>query len=182
VIQGRPAWRERTSDDFFAALRDIRRSAFRLEAQPVYIEDHEQSLVDEFMAGRFLAPTEIPELAQWFEQVAAQTRDGKRIERVRIQESPPTPYQQLERWCDPWNIRAGESISYLTSQEAHDVGLLPAAGEMGDWWLLDEEILMTITHDPEGRQVQHRSTTDPSAVAQATTWRDLAIRSSAAPT
>ncbi len=173
-----PMWRVLSSEEFFAALCDAKQSAFRLEMQPVYIEEYEQGLVDAFLAGKFHAPTEVPELAQWFDQVAAQTRQGTRIGRVRIQETPPTSYQQLERWCDPWNVRAGESVRYITRQKAHEVGLLPAAGTYGDWWLIDDRLLVLFTHDPDGRRVQYRSTTNTAIISQAAMWRDLAIRHS----
>lgn len=171
-------WRDLGDDDFAAALRGVEESAFRLETQPVYIEEYEQSLVDKFLAGEFQAPTEVPELAAWFDQVAVQTRQGMQIGRVRIQETPPTPYQQLERWCDPWNIGAGESVRYLTRQQAYEIGLLPTAGQYGDWWLIDGRILVIIAHDPDGRRTRYRSTTDAATVHQAAMWRDLAIRHS----
>lgn len=171
-------WRVLSGEEFFAAIRAAKRSAFRLEMQPVYIEDYEQTLVDAFLAGQFRAPTEVPELVQWFDQVAAQTRAGVEVGRVRIQESPPTTYQQLERWCDPWNVESGESIRYITRPRAHEVGLLPAAGAYGDWWLIDELLLVLITHRPDGRRVQYRATLDSATIKKAAMWRDLAIRHS----
>lgn len=171
-------WREISSSEFAEALRDVARSAFRLELQPDYIEDYEQDLVNRFLSGEFCAPTEVPELAEWFNQVAEQVREGKKIDRVRVQETPPTPYQQLERWCDPWNVGAGESIGYITRPKAHEVGLLPTAGQYGDWWLIDSHALIVFTHDADGRRSQYRCTTDPAIVSQAAMWRDLAIQHS----
>lgn len=171
-------WQALSNEEFSAALRSIRQSAFRLEGQPTYLEEHERYLVEQFLAGDFKAPTEVPVLADWFDQVRAQTQQGKQVSRVRVQETPPTEYQQLERWCDPWNLQAGESISYISRERAHEIGLLPAAAAFGDWWLLDNKALMTIAHDSEGRRVQHRLTTDPAIVSQAATWRDLATRHS----
>jgi hypothetical protein len=171
-------WRELSGEEFFAALHGAAASAFRLELQPVYIEPYEQELVDQWLAGELPSPTAVPELADWFMRVGAQTRRGVHIGRVRVQEDPPTDYQELERWCDPWNVRAGESIRYITRQHALEVGLLPAAGETGDWWLVDDRHLILIKHDSTGRRMQYVSTTDAAAVVQAATWRDLAIRHS----
>ncbi|OJF14485.1 DUF6879 family protein [Couchioplanes caeruleus] len=171
-------WREIGSGEFFAALHGAARSAFRLELQPAYIEDYEQSLVDRWAVGEFQAPTVVPELADWFSRIGEQTGRGVQVARVRVQEDPPTPYQQFERWCDAWNVGAGETIRYMTRQRALDVGLLPTAGVNGDWWLIDDQQLIFIKHDPDGRRLQYLSTTDAATVSQAATWRDLAIRHS----
>ncbi|RZU48583.1 hypothetical protein EV385_0300 [Krasilnikovia cinnamomea] len=173
-----PVWREIDGEEFFAALHGAARSAFRLELQPTYIESYEQELVDRWSAGEFRAPTAVPELADWFARIGEQTSRGVQVGRVRIQEDQPTSYQRFERWCDPWNLRAGENIRYMTRQRALEVGLLPAAGAKGDWWLIDVQRLILITHDPDGRRLQYLSTTDSATVKQAATWRDLAIRHS----
>lgn len=171
-------WREIGSEEFFAALHGAAISAFRLELQPTYIEPYEQQLVDRWAAGEFLAPTAVPELADWFSNIGEQTSRGVQIGRVRIHEDPPTEYQRFERWCDPWNVRAGELIRYITRPHALDVGLLPTAGAYGDWWLVDDRQLILIKHTPDGRRMQYLSTTDPAIVTQAAEWRDLAIRHS----
>lgn len=171
-------WREISGEEFFAALHEAQASAFRLELQPVYIEPYEQQLVDQWTAGNFPAPTAVPELADWFARIGKQTRRGVQVGRVRVQEDPPTSYQQFERWCDPWNAAAGETIRYTTRKHALETGLLPAAGAYGDWWLVDDRLLILITHDPDGHRLTYLSTTDPATVSQAVTWRDLAIRHS----
>ena len=63
-----------------------------------------------FLAGEPEPPTEVPVLRAWFEQVAGLTRRGRRFERVRVHEDPPPGYQRWERWIDPWNVAAGETI------------------------------------------------------------------------
>lgn len=169
--------RSLTSDEFAAALRSFRYTAFRLEIQPTYLIPEEQALLARFRAGEQVSPTEVPGLRQWFEQVAEQTRQGKRIERVRITDDPPTDYQRLARWCDRWNIEAGEVIRYLSRQQAHELGLLPTAGPH-DWWLFDSHQLMTIIFDDDGRLTEANMTDDPARVVQAAMWRDLAIHHS----
>jgi hypothetical protein len=170
--------RELTGEEFAAALRDFEHTAFRLETQPTYFAPEEQDFLARLRAGESPSPTDVPALRAWFEQVAEQTRQGKRVERVRVQDEPPTEYQRWERWCDPWNVRAGETMRYMTRRRAHDVGLLPAAGPC-DWWLLDSRVLVVMTFDPEGRLTRTELATESSAVTQAAAWRDLAVRHSA---
>jgi hypothetical protein len=165
---------EISSEEFAEALRTFRASAFRLEAQPRYIEPVEQELLDRYLAGEFMAPDEVPELAAWFAQVAAQSAAGQKIARVRVQAEPPTTYQRFEQWADPWNIRAGETIRYMTESKAREVGLFPAT-EGKDWWLLDDTTLITFMYDEPGRRIGYDRTTEPEHVAQAVAWRNLAI-------
>lgn len=149
------------------------RSAFRLELQPAYLEACEQGALRRYLAGTPDPPTQVPELAAWYGQVAALTRAGCAFRRVRVQEEPPTGYQRWERWIGRWNAEAGEDIRYLTRDQAHEVGLLPAAGDE-DWWLLDDARLIVMRFDPAGRRVANLVTTDPAALDQARRWRDVA--------
>lgn len=164
--------------EFGEALRTFDRTAFRLELQPVYLEPTEQDTVALFLAGYPQPAPEVPALREWFEQVADLTRRGKRIERVRVHEDPPTDYQRWERWIDQWNRAAGETIRYLTRRQAHDIDLLPAAGDE-DWWLLDDNRLIVMRFSFDGRRIHNELVTDPTAVQQARAWRDLAVHHSA---
>jgi hypothetical protein len=96
------------------------------------------------------------------------------MERVRVQEDPPTDYQRFERWLDQWNIPAGEVMRYMTLQRAREAGLLPAAG-VNDWWLLDSARLIVMRFDGSGCRIASELVTDPARVLQACQWRDLAV-------
>jgi hypothetical protein len=163
-----------TGEEFGELLRTFERTAFRLELQPAYNEPVERETVARFLAGDPEPPTAVPGLAPWFDQVARLTAEGRRIERVRVHEDPPTPYQRWERWVGQWNIRAGEVIRYLTRAEAHEIGLLPAAGNV-DWWLLDSSRVILMRFDDEQHLVESELLDDPVVVAQACAWRDLAV-------
>lgn len=169
---------EITVDEFADALRTFRVSAFRLEVRPHYIEPVEQELLDRYVAGEFMAPDQVPELAAWFDQVTEQTSAGRTMTRVRVQAEPPTLYQEFEQWADPWNIGAGEQIRYMPESTARRIGLFPAT-EGRDWWILDDAAVIEFAHDPAGRRLRYDRTTDREHVAQAAEWRDLAISHSA---
>jgi hypothetical protein len=163
-----------TPEEFAEALRTFRASAFRLETQPRYVEPVERELLDRYLAGQYMAPDEVPELAAYFAQVTAQSAAGQKRTRVRVQAEPPTTYQRFEQWADPWNIRAGETIYYMTESTAREIGLFPAT-EGKDWWLIDDTTLITFMYDEPGRRIGYDRTTDHKQVAQAMAWRDLAI-------
>lgn len=166
-----------TKAEFGTQLRTFRHTAFRLELQPAYQEPDEQDTLTRFLAGCPEPPTAVDSLRAWFDQTAEATRQGKRIERVRVHDDPPTDYQRWERWIDRWNTDAGESIRYLTRKRAHEIGLLPDAGNV-DWWLLDSNRLIMMRFDRHGLRIEDELVTDPAVVVQACTWRDLAIHHS----
>lgn len=166
-----------TGAEFSEALATFEHTAFRLELQPAYAEPSEAELVSAFLRGDPPPATTVPELRDWYAQVAAQVREGKRVGRVRVQEDPPTDYQRFERWLDRWNLEAGETMRYMTRQRAHQIGLLPNAGTT-DWWLLDSTRLIVMWFDGEGHRIQNILTTDPADVIKACKWRDLAVHHS----
>jgi hypothetical protein len=165
--------------EFGEALRTFEHTAFRLELQRAYVEADEQATLAKFLAGEPEPPTEVLGLQAWYEQVAGQIQAGKRVERVRVHDHPPTDYQRWERWIGAWNITAGEVIRYMTRERAHEIGLLPVAGDC-DWWLLDSNRLIIMRFDAEGHRLANELITDPQLVVQACAWRDLAVHHSSA--
>lgn len=163
-----------TEAEFGEQVLTIEHSAFRIELQPEYREPIEAETVARFVAGNPQDPTELPFMRDWYDRVRRLTREGKRIERVRIQEDPPTAYQRWERWIGSWSTAAGEHIRYLTRARAHKIGLLPAVGNT-DWWLLDARRLILMGFDDVGRRIRTELTDDPAIVEQACAWRDLAV-------
>ncbi|GII23804.1 DUF6879 family protein [Planosporangium mesophilum] len=164
-----------TEAEFAEQLHTFERSAFRLELQREYREPTETDTLARFLAGDPQDPTEVPSLRAWYVHIAAVTRRGRHVERVRVHDEPPTGYQRWERWIGTWNIAAGETMRYLTRQQAYDIGLLPAAGNT-DWWLLDETRLIILRFDEVGHRIANEITTDQQMIDQACTWRELAIR------
>lgn len=163
-----------SNDQFWAHLAAFTRSAFRLELQPRYVVDYERDLYNAYLAGTARPATDSAALRAWLDRVRHQVSEGKVIERVRVVDEPPTDYQRWMKYMDRWNREAGETILYLTRAHARHVGLLPDAGP-GDWWLLDDERLITMDYDAEGRRVRSGLTTGGARLRQARAWRALAV-------
>jgi hypothetical protein len=168
-----------TDDEFARLLDDVQESALRLELQPTYRVTAEADSVAALLAGQPSDPTAIEGMPEWFASVRGVIKRGGRVERVRVQEDPPTDYQRWERWFDEVaNTPAGEVIRYMTRARALEVGLLPAAGDV-DWWLMDGRRLIEMHFDAGGDRVRTEVTADPAAIARAREWWDLAVRHSA---
>lgn len=156
-------------------IRGTRQLAFHLELQPEYREPGEATSIARFLAGEPSDPTvDYPGFTTWMDTVRAIVDRGGRMVRVRVHEDPPNGYQRWLRWLGGWNVDAGETIHYLTRAKAYEIGLLPDAAV--DYWLIDDQHLLTSHFDADGTWTGTELVTDPSAVAKARAWRDLAVR------
>jgi len=160
-----------TAEDFNQLFRYFTTSAARLEVQPVYAVTDERESVEEFLAGHPRPVTEFPFYATWLDQIRAVTAEGRRVERVRVLEEPPTEYQRWELWSGQYNIAAGEVIRYITRSKALAVGL-PVTD---DWWLFDSAHLAVMRFSPTGEPLGGEIVTDPDVVAQHCQWWELAV-------
>lgn len=165
------------NEEFGRLLAAFERTAFRLELQPAYNVAVEREPFHRWLDGDRTAPTAVPELADWFRQIADLTRHGRSLMRVRVQDEPLADYQRWENWCTRWNVAAGEHVRRMSRAEAYDCGLLPVAGS-NDWWLLDNCSMVIMGFDSTGRRVDTELVDDPTIVEQARVWRDLAIHHS----
>lgn len=167
-----------SNDEWAKQLRSFDRCALRLEMQPQYDEPGELEQARQFATGEATLPTDDPGWRRWCAHIRDAVAAGKRVERVRVFEDPPTDYQRWLRWVSQLNVEAGEVQRYMTRERAHEVGLLPAAGDE-DWWLLDDERLIVMRFDAHGRRVANELIVDPARIALAREWWDLAVRHSA---
>ena len=161
-----------TNEEFGDLLRSFRGTAFYFEAQDVYALDYEAADFERFLAGSPTPPPGISWWRPWLDQVAELTRQGKRIMRLRVIAEPPSDYQRWGLWALPWHARAGEQIRYVTRRRAAAAGL-PLDF---DWWLLDDERVIRMHYDADGRIEGKVLVTDPQTVALHREWRDLAVR------
>jgi hypothetical protein len=163
-----------TNAEFAEQLRNYERTAYRFELQPFYTVDGERDSFQQFLEGRPVSPLDVAEDRAWLEMVAKQTAEGKRMARLRVHQVPPTDYQRWMRWRGTFNIAAGEDIRYLTLAEATTAGLLNGVA-LRDWWFFDDQRLMVLTHNPEGRRIHTELITDEPELNRARALWDLAV-------
>lgn len=165
-----------TNDEFSRQLREYSSTAYRFELQPFYTVEGEQESFRAFLDGRPVSPLEVAEDRAWLEMVRKQAAEGKRMARVRVHSNPPTDYQRWMRWRGAFNERAGESLHYLTVQQATAAGILSGVA-LRDWWFFDGARLMVLTHSPEGRRIHTELITDETELTKARALWDLAVHS-----
>ncbi|MFI9718911.1 DUF6879 family protein [Streptomyces sp. NPDC052396] len=98
----------------------------------------------------------------------ALAEQGKRVERVRLVDDPPTDNQRYLLDGAPVTIEAGEDIRYMWRADAERL-VLP----MADFWLFDSRTLARFHHE-DGRTLGLELVTEPAAVLAACQVRDAA--------
>ncbi|MFJ3904657.1 DUF6879 family protein [Streptomyces sp. NPDC090025] len=139
-------------------------TAWRLETRREYTADQATEEYRQFLQG-VMPPRD--EGGPWFVNARAQTAAGKRIERVRLVDEPPSDGQRYLLATTRDNLAAGEDIRYLLRKDAEQIGLLDF-----DFWLFDSRVLARFNWEDADRRLE--LTTDPSAVVAACQTRDAA--------
>jgi hypothetical protein len=160
-----------TPEDFNVLFGQFRHYAFRLEVQPTYKADYEQEALNDFLRGEPRPAPEYDYYAPWLASVREVTAEGRRIERVRVLQEPPTDYQRFELWMARYNIAAGELLRCMTVKQAGAAGVPTTS----DWWLFDSTTLAVMRFSADGVPQGGRIITDPTTVSRYNSWRDLAV-------
>jgi hypothetical protein len=151
---------------FGAYFEEFEHTAWRLESRRGYASDR---------AGekyrRYLDTGEVPDDSHrpWCVNVRAQTEQGKRIERVRIVDSPPTQEQLFLLAGAAINNAAGEDIRNLWRTDADKVGL-PAE----DFWLFDSRRALVLHFDDTDGYLGAELVEDPERIVRFCQIRDAA--------
>ena len=161
-----------TDDDVNQLTGQFTRSARRLETRRTYTVEVEAPALAAFARGDRTPLTDYPYSRPWFAQIHAATAAGRTVQRIRILDTPPTPYQEWEIWVAGFAAQAGEDVRYLTRDHAQDLGV-PTDH---DWWLLDDSRLVHLLFDDHDRPLGGEVLTDPQIVQDHRAWWDLAAQ------
>lgn len=157
-----------TGDAFLQLFRDFQTTAFRLEVRTSYGIPEEDEPYRRFLAG------EDPGL-DWFEPwlnlMREETSKGKRVERVRVIDEPPSDYLRFELWGTPHNLAAGEDIRYIERDLAVNFGL-----PRYDFWLFDSRAVAILRFGENDRFLGVTLSEHPGDIQCHTQWRDAAWR------
>lgn len=151
---------------FLRLFEDFAHAAFRLEVRTSYGIPEEDEPYRQFLAG------EDPGLewfAPWLDLMRAETGRGKRVERVRVIDAPPSDYLRFELWGTPYNLDAGEDIRYLGRDQAAALDL-PGY----DFWVFDAGTVARLQFGEHDRFLGVHLSDDPADVLRHVQWREAA--------
>ena len=155
-----------SGSDFLTLFSDFRHTAYRLEVRRSYGVAEEDESFQRFLKGE---DPGIDWFRPWLRLMAEQTGSGKRVERVRVVDDPPSDYLQFEIVNTPHNLRAGEDIRYLRRSRAHELELPDY-----DYWVFDSRLLVFLRFDASDRFLGFERTDDQAEVLRHLQWRDAA--------
>lgn len=118
----------------------LAREAFRLELLQSYSVPSEEARIRAWQEGQPPADTR----TAWQEQLIQLTARDLSVRRVHVVDEPLTEYLRWEIAGYQRNARYGEQIRILPRQEAPE---LPDH----DFWLMDDEVVVLMHYDDEGR-------------------------------
>ncbi|NUV70179.1 hypothetical protein G6W57_24040 [Streptomyces sp. CAI-121] len=153
-------------DEFEGLFRTFSRSAWRLETRRRYASDEATDTYRQFVeTGR----VEWDESDPYCELIRSQTAQGKRVERVRIVDRPPTTGQLYLLNNAKRNSGLGEDIRNLRRADA-DRLQLPSE----DFWLFDSRHAARLRFDDGDHLVDVELITEPDEIVRYSVIRDAA--------
>ncbi|WP_187437938.1 DUF6879 family protein [Actinomadura decatromicini] len=156
-------------DQFGRLFTEFRESASRIETLPVYRVDDERENFEHYLAGAPLPPGRNE---KWARNIRECVAAGKYMGRVHIIDRVLTPYLQFEiDWYYAVNGAAGEDIRFILRDDVPDVPFT-------DTWIFDDEIVVDLSYDDDGRLLYVNQNEAPARLEQArTAWREFHRRS-----
>ncbi|MFJ2897991.1 DUF6879 family protein [Streptomyces sp. NPDC087218] len=155
-----------TFDAFGGMFAKLKHSAWRLETRRRYASDEETDTYRQFLAeGRVDWDLDDP----WCTGRRDQSALGKRFERVRILDEPPTPGQRYLLDNARRNTAVGETIRVLTRSRADELQL-----SREDFWIFDSRVVALLHHDDADEMTGVELITNPVDVLRYAQVREAA--------
>ncbi|WP_214109983.1 DUF6879 family protein [Acrocarpospora catenulata] len=153
------------NDAFVSLFSGFQHTAYRLEVRRMYGVASEDAPFQRFLTG---ADPGSEWLRPWLDLMSEQTATGKRVERVRVVDDPPSDFLRFEIANTRLNLDAGEDIRYLLRDTAHELKLPDY-----DYWVFDSRLLVFLRfNESDDRFLGFESTEDPAEVVRHLQWRD----------
>lgn len=155
-------------DEFDRLFTQFEHTAWRLETRRRYASDELTSTYAQFMQGEPVNWEGVD--AEWCAERREQVALGKRFERVRIVDNPPTAGQLYLLDNARRNSAVGERILNLWREDASRLGL-PSE----DFWIFDSRLVALLKFDEADNLVGVELITQPAAVLRYAMVRDAAL-------
>jgi hypothetical protein len=159
-----PRWISFT--EFDSMFTGLKHSAWRLETRRRYASDEATSTYAQFLAK---GNVDWDLNDSWCEERRQQRDLGKRFERVRILDTPPTEGQRYLLDNGRRNMAAGEDIRTLTRGKADHLQL-PAE----DFWLFDSRVVAVLHFDAADEMTGVELITNPVEILRYAQVREAA--------
>ncbi|MFE5871966.1 DUF6879 family protein [Streptomyces roseifaciens] len=148
-------------------FEDFEHTAWRLETRRGYASDRQSPRWEQFQRGETFRYE--PTGNSWHASVRRQIEQGKRFERVRLVDDPPTEGQRFLLASGLSNVEAGEDIRNMYRAEARRLELPDY-----DFWLFDSRTVVKFVIDDQDETLGVHVLEDAETVVRACQVRDKA--------
>ncbi|MFF9406154.1 DUF6879 family protein [Streptomyces anandii] len=155
-------------DEFDRLFTQFEHTAWRLETRRRYASDELTDTYAQFTRGEPVNWEGVD--AEWCAERREQTGLGKRFERVRIVDDPPTAGQLYLLNNARRNSAVGEKIHNLWRENADRLSLPDE-----DFWIFDSRLVALLNFDDADNLVNVELITEPAAVLRYAMARDAAM-------
>ncbi|MEU4996575.1 DUF6879 family protein [Streptomyces sp. NPDC021622] len=155
-----------TFDEFDGMFTSFKHSAWRLETRRRYASDEVTETYAQFVRGE---PVDWDLDDPWCVERREQTALGKRFERVRVLDEPPTEGQRYLLGNARRNTAAGERIHVLSRGKAEELQLPEL-----DFWIFDSRVVALLHFDAADSMTGVELVTDPVEVVRYAQVREAA--------
>ncbi|MFJ3660347.1 DUF6879 family protein [Streptomyces sp. NPDC090119] len=155
-------------DEFDRLFTQFEHTAWRLETRRRYASDELTDTYAQMTRGETVDWAGVD--AEWCAERREQVALGKRFERVRIIDNPPTAGQLYLLDNARRNSAVGEKILNVWREDADRLGL---PGE--DFWIFDSRLVALLNFDDADNLISVELITEPAAVLRYSTVRDAAL-------
>ncbi|WP_251093887.1 DUF6879 family protein [Streptomyces sp. Caat 7-52] len=157
--------------EFSDLFSKFEHTAWRLETRRRYASDEANDRWDQFIETGSVTEdwSEDTPTSGFRKTIRDQRAQGKRVERVRLVDQPPTTGQRYLLEGARWNIKSGEDIRNLWRADAERLQL-PAE----DFWLFDSRLIALLRFDDEDQLTHVDLITEPAEVVRCCMVRDAA--------
>ncbi|WP_438290560.1 DUF6879 family protein [Streptomyces sp. HUAS TT7] len=153
-------------DEFENLFRAFKHTAWRLETRRRYASDEVTDTYRQFLET---GTAEWDPQDPYCELIRSQTAQGKRVERVRIVDQPPTTGQLYLLDNAKRNSALGEDIRNLWRTDAEQLQL-----PVEDFWLFDSRLVALLRFDDDDQLTDVELITEPAEVVRYSVVRDAA--------
>lgn len=159
-------------EEFDRLFTTFEHTAFRLEPRESYAGvTYDRDDFSRFLAGKSV---DWQHDRPWTQNIAKQTKEGKRIGRVRVVSEPWSDYTRYGVHAALGNVVAGEDIRYLPRPRGEELGL-PVTLPGYDYWLFDSKLVVALRYEDHTNDlVRIETVADMAHVVQHNYWRDAA--------
>jgi len=140
-------------------LETAQKSIFRFEYLQEFLVPGEETSLKRFEET---GEVDVSDMGEWWSFLKSLHAKGVRTERVRLVREPQTRYTTCELLVHKKSVEQGDDIRVLKEKD-----LTPDLERLGDFWLVDDKIVLRMNYSPSGEYLGFEEVADTASYVAA---------------